>query len=183
MQDNIFRRMATWIFIWLRRIWTATADFVGDHLFYFRRKRRQQLAFIRRVLSTGNVSRNRIIVSLSTLPDRIGRLRPTLTSLLNQTRPPDEIVLAVPEFSLRQNRVYTIPDYLLEIPRLRLLRCDTDWGPATKFIAVVQDEVAAGRSDTLIMVVDDDRVYPRDSIELYLHYHAKLPDAALCFRG
>ena len=23
----------------------------------------------------------------------------------------------------------------------------------------------------------------RDSIELYLHYNAKLPDAALCFRG
>ena len=183
MQDNIFTRMATWIFIWLRRIWMAVSDFVSDHSFYFRRKRRQQLAFIRQVLSTSIVPRERIIVSLSTLPDRIGRLRPTLKSLLSQTRPPDEIVLAVPEFSVRQNRAYIIPDYLLKIPRLRLLRCGTDWGPATKFIAVLQDEIAAGRSDTLIMVVDDDRVYPRDSIELYLHYHAKLPDAALCFRG
>jgi hypothetical protein len=33
------------------------------------------------------------------------------------------------------------------------------------------------------MVVDDDRVYPRDALETYLHYHAQLPDAALCFRG
>jgi len=31
--------------------------------------------------------------------------------------------------------------------------------------------------------VDDDRIYPRDSVELYLHYHAQLPNAALCFRG
>jgi len=33
------------------------------------------------------------------------------------------------------------------------------------------------------MVVDDDRIYPRDAIETYLHYHEQLPDAALCFRG
>ena len=33
------------------------------------------------------------------------------------------------------------------------------------------------------MVVDDDRTYPRDAIETYLHYQAQLPDAALCFRG
>jgi len=63
------------------------------------------------------------------------------------------------------------------------LRSDKDWGPATKFIPVVQEELAAGRGDTLIMVVDDDRVYPRDALETYLHYHRRLPDAALCFRG
>jgi hypothetical protein len=103
--------------------------------------------------------------------------------LLNQTRPPDEIVLAVPKFSVRQKRSYSVPNYLTRIPRLRLLNCETDWGPATKFIAVVQDEAAAGRDDTLIMVADDDRIYPSDSIALYLRYHADLPNAALCFRG
>jgi len=35
----------------------------------------------------------------------------------------------------------------------------------------------------LIMVVDDDRVYPRDALETYLHYNEQLPEAALCFRG
>ncbi|HLW36470.1 MAG TPA: glycosyltransferase [Chthoniobacterales bacterium] len=117
------------------------------------------------------------------MPDRIGGLQPTLDSLLNQTRPSDEIVIAVPRFSIRQEREYTIPDYLLQNPKVRILRCEKDWGPATKFIAVVQDELASLRNDTLIMVVDDDRIYPRNSIELYLHYHAQLPDAALCFRG
>ena len=33
------------------------------------------------------------------------------------------------------------------------------------------------------MVVDDDRLYPRDALETYLHYHTQLPEAALCFRG
>jgi hypothetical protein len=176
--------MGTWIFIWFGRIARAVGDLVADYLFYFRPKRRRQQAFIREILSgPSSFQSPRMIVSLSTLPDRIGRLRPTLEALLSQTRPPDEIVLAVPKFSIRQNRGYTLPSYLLQMPRLRLLLCDNDWGPATKFIAVVQDEMAAGRNDTLIMVVDDDRIYPSNSIEIYRHYNAKLTDAALCFRG
>jgi hypothetical protein len=159
-------------------------DLISDYSVYFRPKRRRQQTFIRQLLADSNsLGKKRIVVSLSTMPDRIGRLQPTLNSLLNQTRPPEEIVLAVPQFSIRQKREYKIPDYLYQIPNLRVLRCEKDWGPATKFIAVVQDELAAGRSDTLVMVVDDDRIYPRDSIELYLHYHEQLPGAALCFRG
>jgi hypothetical protein len=183
-QQLSFVTMATRISIWFRRIVIALADLIKDHSFYFRRKRRRQQAFIREILSSPSIHQERqVIVSLSTLPDRIGRLRPTLECLLNQTRPPDEIVLAVPKFSIRQKRGYTIPSYLTQLPGVRLLQCETDWGPATKFIAIVQDQLAAGRGDSLIMVVDDDRIYPRNSIELYLHYHARLPDAALCFRG
>jgi hypothetical protein len=69
------------------------------------------------------------------------------------------------------------------LPRLRIVYCRTDWGPATKFIPIIQEELAAGRDRTLIMVVDDDRVYPRDALESYLYYHEQWPDAALCFRG
>jgi hypothetical protein len=169
---------------WLKRSARTAVEVVVDYFFYFHPKRWRQKAFIRKLLTNSRIkSDKRVIVSLSTMPDRITRLQPTLESLLTQTRPPDEIVLAIPRFSIRQKREYKIPDYLLQIPQIRILRCEKDWGPATKFIAVVQDELAASRNDTLIMVVDDDRVYPRDSIELYLHYHEQLPDAALSFRG
>ncbi len=148
-------------------------------------RRRRQIRFIRETLARDPVpvSGLRVIVSLSSLPDRIVNLKPTLDCLVNQTRAPDEIVLALPEFSIRQQKRYVIPDNLASYSRLRILRSDKDWGPATKFIPVVQEELAAGRRDTLIMVVDDDRVYPRDALETYLHYHRQLPDAALCFRG
>ncbi len=146
--------------------------------------RRRQGAFIRRTLASSNGRDDRrVIVSLSTLPGRIANLEPTLHCLLDQSRPPDEIVLALPEFSVRQKRRYTVPKYLAGFSQLRILPCATDWGPATKFIPAIQAELAAGRADTLIMVVDDDRVYPRDAIETYLHYSSQLPDAALCFRG
>ncbi len=175
--------MTSWIWKWLRGIGFTVVDLVDDYSFYFRPKRRRQQAFIRQVLARPTAKSRRVVVALSTLPDRIWRLRPTLNALLKQTRLPDEIVLAIPKLSIRQNRPYEIPEYLARVPRLRILRCEKDWGPATKFIAVVQDELASERNDTLIMVVDDDRIYPRDSIALYLHYHEQLPNAALCFRG
>jgi Glycosyl transferase family 2 len=148
------------------------------------RKHRQQVRFIRdRLAAKPTVDDRRVIASLSTVPDRINNLRPTIRSLLKQTRPPDEIVLAIPEFSVRERRPYVVPKYISRLPRVRVLRCRQDWGPATKFIAAIQDELAAGRQNTLIMVVDDDRVYSRDALETYLHYSEQLPDAALCFRG
>jgi hypothetical protein len=148
------------------------------------RKHRRQVRFIRQTLANGRKSDDpRVIVSLSTVPDRIDKLGPTIRSLLKQTRSPDEIVLAIPEFSIRERRPYIVPKYISRLPRVRVLRCGKDWGPATKFIAAIQDELAAGRDNTLIMVVDDDRVYPRDVLETYLHYNEQLPNAALCFRG
>src|SRR5438128_11405415 len=148
------------------------------------RKRRQQVRFIRETLAAKHTFDNRrVIATLSTVPDRINNLSPTIRSLLKQTRPPDEIVLAIPEFSVRERRHYVVPKYISRLPRVRILRSREDWGPATKFIAAIQDELAAGRQNTLIMVVDDDRIYPRDALETYLHYSEQLPDAALCFRG
>jgi hypothetical protein len=148
------------------------------------RKQRRQVRFIRETLAANRTSdTRRAIACLSTVPDRIENLRPTIRSLLKQTRPPDEIVLAIPQFSIREKRPYVMPEYLLRLPRVRILHCVKDWGPATKFIPVIQEEQTAGRGSSLIMVVDDDRVYPRDALETYLYYSKQLPDAALCFRG
>jgi Glycosyl transferase family 2 len=153
-------------------------------LFPRTRKHRRQVRFIRETLANARKSDDpRVIVSLSTVPDRIKNLGPTIRSLLKQTRPPDEIVLAIPEFSVRERRSYIVPKYISRLPRVRVLRCPEDWGPATKFIPAIQDELAAGRENTLIMVVDDDRLYPRDALETYLYYSEQFPDAALCFRG
>jgi hypothetical protein len=154
------------------------------HLFPIIGKQQSQVRFIRKTLAKGRFAGDRrVIAVLSTVPARIERLQPAIRSLLRQTRVPDEIVIAIPEFSIREQRPYIVPRYLTEFPGVRLLRCKKDWGPATKFIPVIQEELAAGRENTLMMIVDDDRVYPRDALETYLYYHEQLPEAALCFRG
>ena len=147
-------------------------------------KHRRQVRFIREILASSKKSGDRrVIVSLSTVPERMGNLGPTVRSLLRQTRPPDEIVLAIPEFSIREQRPYAVPKHVSRWPRMRVLHCQKDWGPATKFIPIVREELGAGRGNTLIMVVDDDRIYPRDALETYLHYNKQLPEEVLCFRG
>ena len=77
------------------------------------RTHRRQVRFIRETLANGRrLNDRRVIASLSTVPDRIGNLGPTIRSLLRQTRPPDEIVLAIPEFSVRERRPYVVPKYI-----------------------------------------------------------------------
>src|SRR6266513_1946030 len=148
------------------------------------RRHRQQVRFIRETLAADCTSDNRrVIVSLSTVPDRINNLRPTIRSLLKQTHPPDEIVLVIPEFSIREQRRYAVPKHVSRWPRMRVLHCRRDWGPATKFIPILREELAAGRGNTLVMGVDDDRIYPRNALETYLHYNKQVPEAVLCFRG
>jgi hypothetical protein len=67
---------------------------------------RQQARFIRRQLSNSSSARiGRVIVSVSTLPDRIDNLEPTLRCLLEQTRTPDEIESPNQSRSLRALQV------------------------------------------------------------------------------
>src|SRR5207245_11256191 len=94
---------------------------------------RRQARFIRQTLATGRrAANNRVIASLTTLPDRIFNLEPTTHCLLNQTPPPDELVLSIPEFSVRQQRPYSLPKYLGQIPTPQLGPSKTCWWSATR---------------------------------------------------
>ena len=44
-------------------------------------------------------SRPRLVISLTTIPSRIGRIKAVLNSLIDQTVPADDILLAVPGHS------------------------------------------------------------------------------------
>lgn len=122
----------------------------------------------------------RIVVSLSTLPSRIGRLVPVLNSLIDQDLPADEIVLALPQVSRREKVRYTIPDFIRESSAVTVLEGERDWGPATKLIPALLREQ---RPDTLIVAVDDDNVYPRNMISSFAAAAKAQPGAALCYRG
>src|SRR5690606_16613106 len=96
----------------------------------------------------------RLVVSLTTIPERMPFLRPVLDSLLEQDRAPDRIVLALPERSLRSGRPYPEPRGLPS--GVDILGC-ADTGPSTKLLPVLGAE-----SGALIVAVDDDVIYPVD---------------------
>ncbi|MFI5778925.1 hypothetical protein [Nocardia sp. NPDC051570] len=117
----------------------------------------------------------RVVVTLSTVPQRRGHLRPVLRSLLDQTVPPDRLLLAWPHHSRRSGSAYPAP------PRLpagvEILRCE-DEGPATKLLPALRTE-----PDAVLVVVDDDAIYPDTFLEDLLTAHRQVPTAALGLRG
>ena len=122
----------------------------------------------------------RVVISLTTLPSRIGRLRQVLNSLIDQDAPADEIVLALPQVSQREKVPYTVPGFLRNSDAVTVLACERDWGPATKLIPAL---LAEQRPDTLILALDDDNVYPRNMVSNFLAWQRRYPDHSLCYRG
>ena len=85
-------------------------------------------------------SKDRVVVTLTTIPERIDKIQATLNSLLDQSCSPDAIYLAIPKISRITNKPYNIPEWLIDHPVIRILYCDKDYGPATKFIPAFLEE-------------------------------------------
>lgn len=109
----------------------------------------------------------KVTVSLSTTPKRINSILPTIISLLNQTRSPDNIILCLPFYCPRLNiHLKNIPAYLLELERntqLKILKTE-DYGPATKFLPtwrLISREI----KNHFLIWLDDDINYANTLVE------------------
>ena len=125
----------------------------------------------------------RVVVTLTTLPGRIHQIRNVLESLLQQTLAADEIRVYTPTHSAREQRAYATPPWLAAMaPRVRLVRIEKDYGPATKVIPAVRDGLANG-DDALLVVVDDDTLYPPRLLETFASWSRRFPDAVVSATG
>lgn len=118
----------------------------------------------------------RLVVSLTTTPRRARNLAGVLSSLLDQTEPPDRVILALP-WESRFGESYP-PARDLKLPAgVDIVPCRDD-GPATKLLPTLALEPGA-----LVVVVDDDVIYPRSLLATLLREHRLRPQAAIGFRG
>jgi hypothetical protein len=122
--------------------------------------------------------RSGIIVSLTTIPSRIGLIGDTLKSLLAQSRPPKGICLNLPAYCRREARAYDVPVWLGNLKSVRLVACE-DFGPATKLLPTL----AASEPEQPILVVDDDRIYAPNLIAELEKASQARPGAALGLGG
>ena len=130
------------------------------------------------IASPGPRARVPVFVSLTTLPSRIGRLRPTLDSLRAQTLPPDRIFVCVPDRSLREDREYALPEWLRSPPPgVEVVRCGTDHGPGTKLLGCLPR--IAG--EACLITVDDDLVYRPFLVERLYRAQLDRPAASFSF--
>ena len=125
-----------------------------------------------------NQDRSSAVVSLTSLPSRLPAIENTLKSLLNQTRPPQRILLNLPYHSRRECRDLEVPKFLEQLETVELVRCQ-DWGPATKLLPTLERLPR----DQMIVVVDDDRIYHANLIEDLESAANLYPDRAWCYSG
>lgn len=115
----------------------------------------------------------RIIISLTTIPERIKHIKPVLKSLLDQTIKVDQIVLNIPKIC--KGDTYDIPEELNKM--CNIFTCGRDYGPGTKFIPTILRE---NNADTIIIMLDDDYIYGENFIKTLLEEYKKDPLNALC---
>eukprot|EP01060_Flectonema_neradi_P034097 TRINITY_DN5889_c0_g3_i1.p1 TRINITY_DN5889_c0_g3~~TRINITY_DN5889_c0_g3_i1.p1 ORF type:complete len:322 (+),score=21.86 TRINITY_DN5889_c0_g3_i1:46-1011(+) len=109
----------------------------------------------------------KVVVSLTTMPHHLDLLEPTLKSLTEQTYPADVIYLNLPKQRARSGAVYYVPEYVKNYDQVKVLRPDRDYGPLTKLMPSLEEE---NDPDTLIITVDDDKVYHPDTVRTLVYY-------------
>lgn len=112
-------------------------------------------------------SKERVVITMTTIPSRVEYLAPTIASLLDQSVKVDEIALNVP-WETRKGHKYHLPDWLNKVSVLKIHRVERDLGPGTKILPTLKRE----GKDTLIIAVDDDNIYGSTMVEkLVKEYH------------
>jgi hypothetical protein len=125
---------------------------------------------------------SRVVLSLTTTPVRISKIRPVLASLLAQTRRADAIILTVPLVMRRTGQPYTVPAWLTDpsdpdyLGGITVHRSQLDYGPATKLVGALEVEKD---DDTRIIYLDDDTEYDPRLVEELTQLSDAHPDATI----
>jgi hypothetical protein len=128
--------------------------------------------FIKNYSKLPKASKNRVIISFSTTPDKVEKLKPMINSILDQTVKVDMITIIIPlEY---KGKKYNLPKYIQDVAVV--LPSGKDYGKGTKLIPLLLKEK---ESDTIIIAIDDDRVYGKDFIETMVEEANKNPNTVL----
>lgn len=132
------------------------------------------------------VSTTRIVVSMSTIPDRLKYMKPTLCSILDQNVRVHEICINIPKIS-RKGLKYSIPKWLSELKSITIHRVEKDEGPATKLLPTLRRESTSKSKhhleSTKIIVIDDDNIYHSNTIQTLVACSMANPKCAITNYG
>jgi hypothetical protein len=124
--------------------------------------------------------KQRIIVSLSTLPSRVGNLYRVLNSILENEIKPDIVYVNIPKYSNREKKEYNIPKNVTKLKNVKINIVDEDFGPITKLYPTLSQET---NLDDIIICVDDDKEYDKKLISHLLSVSDLYPSECVCVTG
>ena len=122
-----------------------------------------------------NRKKQQIIVSLTSFPQRIGRIWIVIESIIRQKNKPDRIILRL---SLNQFKTLELlPKKLLNLQKrgLEIRLCNDDLRSHKKYYYAFQEF-----PHDVIITLDDDVIYNSNLIKHLLRTHKKFPFAIIC---
>lgn len=119
---------------------------------------------------------HKVIVSLTTTPKRIKKIKPMIKSILNQTVRIDQIALNIPKKCRGQS--YEVPPELEHM--VNVYTCGRDYGDGTKCIPTLLRE---NDSETLLILLQDNYIYGEDFIETIIEEYKQHPECCLYAKG
>ena len=103
----------------------------------------------------GAYEKYKFVISLSTTPEDISKMKPVISSLLDQTIKVDEICINIPP-----DAVGIIPAYIEKC--VRIYKINKDYGPSNNIIPTLLREKDA---NTVLMALENDVIYGKNFIE------------------
>jgi hypothetical protein len=126
-------------------------------------------------------TRKDCVVALSAVPTRLPYLKAVLAHLMQQTIAGVGIELHIPQRVRSTGDDWPPPPaWLLGLRSVRIVRHELDPGPSLKYLGPLRRR---RESDPLIVVVDDDVLYPRGMIEALMQAEATREHTVFCCRG
>lgn len=122
--------------------------------------------------------KEKVIVSLTSFPERIEQCYYAIKSLMIQNYKADQIVLWLAE---EQFPTHVLPQNYEELIKrgLTVRYCKEDLRSHKKYFYVLQEQ----KEDEVVITFDDDIIYEFDAISKLIHLHNKYPRCVVCNRG
>ena len=122
---------------------------------------------------------SKIIVSVTSFPARIETTGAVIEQMLYQTVRPDEIILWLSKEQFPEREVQ-LPKRILELRDkfgVKIGWCDGDMKAYKKFLPALKEY-----PEDLLIIIDDDLLYPIDLIEKLADAHEKFPNSIIASR-
>jgi hypothetical protein len=129
-------------------------------------------SFINEYSKLPKAGKERVVISFTTTPDKVKKLKPMINSILDQTVKVDTIALVIPYKYKGKN--YDIPKYIKDVANI--FPAGKDYGDGTKLIPMLFREMEC---NTTIIALDDNIVYGQDFIYTMIEESKKNPNSVL----
>lgn len=116
--------------------------------------------------------KSRVVISFTTTPDKIKKIKPMINSILDQTVKVDQIVMVIPY--KYKGKKYDVPEYIKDVANI--FPSGNDYGKGTKLIPILLREQEC---DTIIIALDDNIVYGQDFVYSLIEHSHNNPNTAL----